>query len=121
MAQILSFGIDQTFLQERARVLAAAGLKVSSVSQKDEALRLAKLAPPDVVIFGHRVPESLRTALSRNIKKISPHVRLIYLYLGATHDTEMADAVLALDSQPDQLVATIRHLAGNTNPEGATA
>jgi response regulator RpfG family c-di-GMP phosphodiesterase len=120
VAHILSFGIDQTFLQERAKVLAASGLKVSSVSQKDEALRLARLMPPDVVIFGHRVPESLRTALSRNLKKINPHARLIYLYLGATQDTEMADAVLALDSQPDQLVATIRHLTEHSSAE-ATA
>jgi DNA-binding NtrC family response regulator len=116
---ILSFGIDQEFLQLRARALAAAGLKVSSVSQKDEALRLAKLVPPDLVIFGHKVPESLRIALSRNMKKINPAARLIYIYNGSTQGTELADAVLALDSQPDQLVATIRHLT--EQPDGATA
>jgi DNA-binding NtrC family response regulator len=109
--KILSFGIDQNFLQDRARVLATAGLIVSSVSQKDEALRLAKLAPPDIVIFGHRVPESLRTALSRNIKKINPNSRLIYIYDGSTQGTEMADAVLGLVSPPEQLVSTIRHLS----------
>jgi DNA-binding NtrC family response regulator len=119
VAQILSFGIDQEFLQLRARALSAAGLKVSSVSQKDEALRLAKIAPPDLVIFGHKVPESLRTALSRNIKKINPVVRLIYIYHGSTQGTEMADAVLSLDSQPDQLVEAIRHLT--EQPDGATA
>ena len=111
MPKILSFGIDQTFLQDRARVLASAGLTVSSVSQKDEALRLAKLSPPDIVIFGHRVPESLRSALSRNIKKISPEAKLIYIYDGSTQGTEMADAVLGLVSPPDQLVSTIRHLS----------
>jgi DNA-binding NtrC family response regulator len=118
--RILSFGIDQHYLQERARVLAAAGLTVSSVSQKDEALRLAKLMAPDIVIFGHRVPESLRMALSRNIKKLKPAARLIYIYLGSTQGTEMADAVLSLNSEPDQLVSTIRHLTELSSGE-ATA
>ena len=119
MPNILSFGIDQEFLQLRARALAAAGLKVSSVSQKDEALRLAKLVPPDLVIFGHKVPESLRTALSRSIKKINPAARLIDIYHAFTQGSEMADAVLHLVSSPDQLVYTIRHLT--EQPDGATA
>jgi DNA-binding NtrC family response regulator len=119
VAKILSFGIDQEFLQLRARALSAAGLKVSSVSQKDEALRLAKLVSPDLVIFGHKVPESLRTSLSRSMKKINPAVRLIYIYDGSTQGTEMADAVLHLVSSPDQLVYTIRHLT--EQPDGATA
>lgn len=121
MPKILSFGIDQKFLQDRAKVLAAAGLTVSSVSQKDEALRLAKLVSPDIVIFGHRVPESLRTALSRNIKKINPVSRLIYIYDGSTQGTEMADAVVGLVSAPEQLVSTIRHLAERSSEEEATA
>jgi DNA-binding NtrC family response regulator len=118
--KILSFGIDQKFLQDRAKVLAAAGLTVSSVSQKDEALRLTKLVSPDIVIFGHRVPESLRTALSRNIKKINPGSRLIYIYDGSTQGTEMADAVVGLVSAPEQLVSTIRHLSERDSEE-ATA
>lgn len=120
MPKILSFGIDQKFLQDRAKVLANAGLTVSSVSQKDEALRLAKLSPPDIVIFGHRVPESLRTALARNMKKLNPASRLIYIYDGSTQGTELADAVLGLASAPEQIVSTIRHLSEHSSEE-ATA
>jgi hypothetical protein len=110
LAQILSFGIVKDFLDERARLLATHGFKVSSVSQKDEMLRLAKMMPPEVVIFGHAVPPGLRTSLSVAVKKINPEAYLIYMYQGSTDGTEMADAVLNLDSQPATLVETMKYL-----------
>lgn len=110
MAKILSFGIDKTYLDERAKLLARNGLDVSSVSQKDEALRLFTMMNPDIVIFGHKVPESLRSSLSRQFKKHRPDVQMIYMYLGGTEGTDMADAILNLESEPDVLVSTIRYL-----------
>lgn len=121
MAQILSFGIVKTFLDERARVLASSGFKVSSVSQKDEALRLAKRMSPDVVIFGHAVPPSLRTSLANSVKKLNPEAQLVYMYLGSTDGTEMADAILNLESPPTVLVETIRYLLERRKTTGANA
>jgi DNA-binding NtrC family response regulator len=110
LARILSFGTVKSFLDERARLLATHGFNVSSVSQKDEMLRLAKMMPPDIVIFGHAVPPGLRSALSASVKKINPETYLVYMYQGSTDGTEMADAVLNLDSQPTTLVETIKYL-----------
>jgi DNA-binding response OmpR family regulator len=110
LAQILSFGIVKSFLDERARLLANHGFNVSTVSQKDEMLRLAKMMPPDVVIFGHSVPPGLRSSLSGLIKKINPEVYLVYLYHGSTMGTEMADAILNRDSEPTTLVETLKYL-----------
>lgn len=117
MPRILSFGIDPTFLERRAQLLASSGLKVSSVSQKDEALRLAKAQPPDIAIFGHKVPLSLRSSLSNSLRKINPATRLIYIYGGSAEGTEMADAVLNIESEPETLVDTIKYLQGPA-PDG---
>jgi hypothetical protein len=110
LTQILSFGIVKSFLDERARLLSRHGFNVSSVSQRDEMLRLAKMMPPNVVIFGHAVPPGLRSSLSGLIKKINPDVYLVYMYHGSTAGTEMADAVLNLESEPTTLVETLKYL-----------
>jgi hypothetical protein len=110
VAKILSFGINKEFLDARAKSLVAHGLNVSSVSQKDEALRIARMMMPAIVIFGHAVPPTLRASLSRSMKKISPEVQLIYMYKGSTDGTEMADAILNVESEPMVLVDTIKYL-----------
>src|SRR3954469_2643709 len=120
MAKILSFGIDKTFLDTRAKLLAGQGLTVSSVSQKDEATRLFKMINPEIVIFGQKVPESLRSSLSRQFKKSRPDVQMIYMYLGSTDGTDMADAILNVESEPDVLISTIRYLEERKQPS-ATA
>lgn len=110
MAQILSFGIVKSFLDERARLLTSHGFNVSSVSQKDEMLRLAKMMPPDVVIFGHSVPPGLRSALAGLMKQVNPGAYLVYMYQGSTDGTEMADAILHVESEPTMLVETLKYL-----------
>jgi hypothetical protein len=121
VAQILSFGIVKSFLEERARLLASHGFNVSSVSQKDEMLRLAKMIQPDVVVFGHAVPPGLRSSLSTSVKKINPEAILIYMYQGSTAGTEMADAVLNLDSEPSTLVETLKYLLEQHKPTSVMA
>ena len=119
MAKILSFGINKEFLDARAKSLVTNGLKVSSVSQKDEALRIGRMLMPDIVIFGHMVPASLRASLSRSLKKINPEVQLIYMYMGSTDGTEMADAILNVESEPSVLVETIKYLIERNKPVSA--
>ena len=116
MAKILSFGIDKTYLDARARVLASSGLHVSSVSQKDEALRLFKMMDPQIVVFGHKVPESLRSSLARQFKKLSPQVQLIYMYSGSTEGTDMAEAILNVESESEVLIDTIKYLESRRQP-----
>jgi DNA-binding NtrC family response regulator len=109
------------YLDRRAQLLSSHGLTVSSVTQKDEALRLAKMISPDIVIFGHKVPPNLRASLSRHMKKVNPDVQMIYMYQGSTDGTELADAILNLDSEPEVLVETIHYLKERRNTDGVTA
>jgi DNA-binding response OmpR family regulator len=119
VVKILSFGIVKDYLDTRAKLLASHGFSVSSVSQKDEALRLGKMMQPEIVIFGHKVPPSLRLSLTRHIKRINPEAQIIYMYLGSTDGTEMADAILNLESEPEVLVDTIKYLVERHKPATA--
>lgn len=119
MVKILSFGILKDYLDARAKLLASNGFTVSSVSQKDEALRIGKMISPEIVIFGHKVPPTLRTSLSRHMKRINPEAQMIYMYLGSTEGTEMADAILNLESEPEVLVETIKYLIERHKPATA--
>lgn len=110
MPRILSFGIATEYLEKRAHLLVNGGFKVSSASQKDEAIRLAKANAPDIVIFGHKVPATLRASLSATMKKINPAVRLIYIYAGTREGLESADAVLNIETEPSTLIETIQYL-----------
>lgn len=119
MVKILSFGILKDYLDARAKLLAHHGFSVSSVSQKDEALRIGKMMQPDLVIFGHKVPPTLRASLTRHMKRINPEAQMIYMYLGGTDGTEMADAILNLESEPEVLVDTIKYLVEHHKPATA--
>jgi DNA-binding response OmpR family regulator len=110
MAQILSFGIDRNYLDQRAIVLNKAGFRVSSAEQKSEALRLAQLSPPQVVIFGHRVPAKLRQALAQSFRSIKAEIKLIFVYEGEKPDDDTADAIVAVGASPEELVSTVREL-----------
>jgi DNA-binding NtrC family response regulator len=121
VAKILSFGIAKDHLDRRAKLLASHGLIVSSVTQKDEALRLAEMIVPEIVIFGHKVPSGLRASLSRHLKKVNPGVQMIYMYEGGTEGTELADAILNVESEPEVLVETIHYLQDRRKTNGVSA
>jgi DNA-binding NtrC family response regulator len=121
VAKILSFGIAKEHLDRRAKLLAQNGFNVSSVTQKDEALRLAKMLVPNIVIFGHKVPPALRSSLSRHMKKVNPDVQMIYMYEGSTQGTEMADAILNVESEPEVLVEAIHYLEDRRKTDGVSA
>lgn len=119
MAKILSFGIDQDFLERRAQLLARLGIKASSAAQKDEAIRLARQMHPDIAIFGHKVPAALRANLTRSFKKINPTLQVICIYDGSIEGTEEADAVLNLRTEAQVLAETIKYLADRVNTASA--
>lgn len=110
MAQILSFGIDRSYLDERAIILNKAGFRVSSAEQKSEALRLAQLSSPRLVIFGHKVPAKLRHSMARSFRDIDPEMKLVFVYRGEKPEDELADAMVPLQTSAEQLVTTIRGL-----------
>jgi DNA-binding NtrC family response regulator len=113
MAQILSFGIDRNYLDERAIILNKAGFRVSSAEQKNEALRLAQLSAPRMVIFGHRVPPKLRQSMARSFREINPEIKLIFVYQGEKPESQLADAMVPVQAPPDELVTKVRELLKN--------
>jgi DNA-binding response OmpR family regulator len=113
MAQILSFGIDRTYLDERAIILSKAGFRVSSAEQKGEALRLARLSPPQLVIFGHKVPARLRQSLALSFKEMKEDMRVVFVYAGERPEGEPADAFVSFQAAPEELLNTVERLLRN--------
>lgn len=120
MALVLSFDTLQSALEQQSQLLKRFGFTVCSASQKDEALRLAELDPPRVIVFGPHVPTSLRTVMSRRLRASSPSPRLIYMYRETTESTELADAILNAQSDPQTLADTIHFLLGRDSFAGAS-
>jgi hypothetical protein len=118
VTQILSFGIDRTYLDERAIILNKAGFRVGSAEQKNEALRLAQLSAPQIVIFGHRVPPKLRHSMVLSFREINPEMKFVFVYEGETPESDLADGMVPVQASPDELVTTIRELLNSVKAAG---
>jgi DNA-binding response OmpR family regulator len=109
MFRILSFGCQREFLRLRHQALERAGLSVISVTTRDEAERLIRTKPFQVLIIGHTVPMKDRmevALLAKSVQKMA----VIFLYDGSIRHAESADAILSIESGSEDLVAAIYRL-----------
>ena len=72
------------------RCLADEGLSVIEASNGKEALdRMTEGAPPDLLLTDLRMPEMEGDELARQVRKIAPHVKVLYL---TSHADRLFDA-----------------------------
>lgn len=87
-----------------------AGYQVHGVSSREEALASIEHAHIDVVVIGHGLSLADRTEIEVSARQQHPKPRIVLLYENSISNTEQADAVLNINSEPQQLVQTIRYL-----------
>jgi CheY-like chemotaxis protein len=87
-----------------------AGYQVQLVSSSEEALAAMQRTPADVVVIGHGLSLADRTEIEAAVRQQHPKPRIVLLYEISIAQTEQADAVLNINSEPQHLVQTIRYL-----------
>jgi DNA-binding NtrC family response regulator len=87
-----------------------AGYQVVAASSREEALAAIERSHTDVVVIGHALTLVDRTELVTAARSQQPRPRVVLLYETSIAQTEMADAVLNINSEPQHLLQTIRYL-----------
>jgi DNA-binding response OmpR family regulator len=108
--KVLSFGYVEEFLKERHELLVSAGLQVTSVASKSEAIKLLETKEFSVLLVGHGVPAEQRNQVAVRAKLWSKAL-VIFLYRWNISKAEYADAVLSVDGCAEHLLETIRRIS----------
>jgi len=109
MYAVLAFACHPQFLQSRLKDLNMAGLKVTSVDTKPEALGHLAKRHFELLLIGHHVPVQVRNEVA--LKAKAQKMRVIFLYHGSIAQAEPADALLTADVTAEDLIATAFRLA----------
>ena len=118
--RVLSIGRDLQLLEWRNNLLRSHGYIVTDARTASDAM--AALGKSyDVIIFGHAVPEEERNQIATAAKASHPETKIIMLYLGTIRRAELADAVLSVGGQPDDLVRSIEFLLAERNEASNSA
>jgi hypothetical protein len=72
---VFSFGYVEEFLRERHELLVSAGLQVTSVACKSEAVKLLETKEFDVLLVGHGVPAEQRNQVAVRAKAMGQNTR----------------------------------------------
>ncbi|HET9284074.1 MAG TPA: hypothetical protein VFR24_19155 [Candidatus Angelobacter sp.] len=94
-----------------------AGIKVTSVDTKTEALHHLAKGSFELLLIGHLVPVQARNEVA--LKAKAQKMRVIFLYHGSIAQAEPADAILTAEVTAEDLIATAFRLA--TADEGPRA
>ena len=114
--RVLSFGYVEEFLKERHELLVSAGLQVTSVAIKSEAIKLLETKEFDVLLVGHGVPAEQRNQVAVRAKLWSKTL-VIFLYRWNISKAEYADAVLSVDGCAEHLLETIRRISSEVKAD----
>lgn len=109
MYAVLAFACHPQFLRSRLKALTTAGLKVTSVDTKPEALGHLAKKHFELLLIGHHVPVQVRNEVV--LKAKAQKMRVIFLYHGSIAQAESADALLTADVTAEDLIATAFRLA----------
>lgn len=87
-----------------------AGYELHFASTAAEALIRIRQIRADVVVIGHGLILLDRVDVEDAVRQLHPKPRVVLLYDTSISQTEQADAVLNINSEPQHLVQTIRYL-----------
>jgi DNA-binding NtrC family response regulator len=111
VAHILQIAYYTTLRETRARMLQAAGYRVTSVVGNDEAMRLDKaaIASVDLVVIGFCALQTVRTTMVQWLKARYPNIVVVVLQFHNWEKFPEADAA-TLSDDPTVWLATIATL-----------
>ena len=114
MARVLLVGYIPKMLQERERLLRAAGYDVTVAVSFATAASIIPQEPIDVAIFGYTVPETERNHLAAALKDAWPSSKIIIRYLTSINNTELADALMPTTATPEEILRAVNHLVSKS-------
>ncbi len=105
----------------RALILSIAGYRVLTAATGEDALRVFRLNPVDLVIIDLWQTESTRTEVVDQMKRIHPQVPVILLSRLADPPSgfERADLLLTKCVTPPEFLAAISSVLAKNRPAGA--
>lgn len=87
-----------------------AGYDLHAVFTRHEALEKIERVRMNAVVIGHGLALADRIQIEEAIRQLQPKPRVVLLYETSISQTEQADAVLNINSEPQHLAQTIRYL-----------
>ena len=108
--RVLSVGYLVGELRKRNQRLQEAGFAVDSASRPNDAFALAKANPYNCAVFGAAVPEPIRNGISAVVREKNPDAVIVMLYWTGIQNTELADAVLHVNTSDHDLQNILKHL-----------
>jgi two-component system CheB/CheR fusion protein len=111
---ILAVDDEHSGLYYRKLILEHAGYAVLSASGVDEALRLFRSNPVDLVVTDHLLGRHVGTAMAREMKRVKPSVPVLLLSgTGSVPEPLVdVDAFLSKNEGPEQLLELVKELIG---------
>jgi PAS domain S-box-containing protein len=111
---ILAVDDEHSGLYYRKLILEHAGYTVLSATGVDEALRLFRSSPVDLVVTDHLLGRQVGTAMAREMKRVKPSVPVLLLSGTGSLPEPLVDvdAFLSKNEGPEQLLGLIKQLLG---------
>ena len=118
---ILCVDGDHAALMVRALLFSQAGYRVLTAMTANDALRVFRLNPVDLVIIDLWQPKSTQAEVAREMKRIRPEVPIILLngLLELPSGFEQADLVLTKCITPPEFLAAVSRVIAQSRPAGA--
>ena len=122
MASVLLVGHIQGFLEERAKVLRAAGYQVTVASSLVSATAAIGRETFDIAVLCFSIPEEERNRLARAIKQANPDTRIIMTYFASIKNTELADALIQTSvAGAEDILRAVHYLLNERDGDGEQA
>ncbi len=107
---VLYVGAKSDLASFHASHLRDAGYELHAVLTPQEALEKIGQVKVNAVVIGHGLGLADRIQIEQAIRRLQPKPRVVLLYETSISQTEQADAVLNINSEPQHLAQTIRYL-----------
>jgi CheY-like chemotaxis protein len=110
MARVLLAGYIADLMQERDRLLRAAGYEVTVAQSLATAITSIEQESFDVAVLGFSIPEEERNQMAQALKQKSPSTKIIMIYFSNIRNTELADALMHTSAAAEEIVRAVNHI-----------
>lgn len=108
--KVLCFGKSKERVTARCEALERAGHSSRWAMDLEAANAAAAQDRFDALVLGQQVPEEDRNQVARELRARNPQLIIVMLYAGSIRSTELADAILNVDGDINDLVQTLAFL-----------
>jgi PleD family two-component response regulator len=107
MKSVLLIGTFPQLMNARREAFEAAGYRVFASRHVPGGIRAATRLGVDAVVVGHGFSDDERHRICEAIRRSSPTTCIVVLYLASVSGVELADAVLDVTGNVNDLVSTV--------------